>query len=146
VFAVPGNHDPLDARSIALCRKAFAATGGAWLLHQRIEHAGLVIHGTYGLRGLPRAETKPTLLLCHYPAVGDEVRARPYDLILSGHSHGGQCRIPGLPPLHLPQHVGRYVEGTYHSPAGLLYVSRGLGSSILPLRFCCRPELPVLLT
>jgi predicted MPP superfamily phosphohydrolase len=51
-----------------------------------------------------------------------------------------------LPPLHLPKHVGRYVEGFYQAPAGSLYVSRGLGSSLLPLRFFCRPEMPVIRT
>ena len=145
-FGVPGNHDPLDSASIGACRKAFAATGGAWMLGERFEFEGIVLHGSHLVGGLPFPETKPTLLLCHFPKVGDERRLRPYDLILCGHSHGGQCRIPGLPPLHLPDRVGRYVEGTYQAPAGLLYVSRGLGSSVIPLRFCCRPEMPVIRT
>jgi len=38
------------------------------------------------------------------------------------------------------------VEGLYQAPAGRIYVSRGLGSSLIPLRFCCRPELPVFQT
>ncbi len=146
VFGVPGNHDPLDAASIAACRKAFTATGGGWLLGERVDCGKFVLHGSQLVAGLPLRESKPTLLLCHYPAVGDEQRRRPYDLILCGHSHGGQCRIPGLPPLHLPKHVGRYVEGAYQAPAGSLYVSRGLGSSLLPLRFFCRPEMPVIQT
>lgn len=145
-FGVPGNHDPLDAASIAACRKAFAATGGMWMLGDRVEVDDIVLHGSHVVGGRPISESKPTLLLCHFPAVGDEQRLQPYDLILCGHSHGGQCRIPGLPPLHLPDHVGRYVEGTYQAPAGLLYVSRGLGSSVLPLRFFCRPEMPVIRT
>ncbi|HEY8960947.1 MAG TPA: metallophosphoesterase [Luteolibacter sp.] len=146
VFGVPGNHDPFDGASIAACRKAFAETGGGWLLSERVDCGKFVIHGSQLVTGLSARESKPTLLLCHYPAVGEERRLQPYDLILSGHSHGGQCRIPGLPPLHLPDHVGRYVEGIYQAPAGTLYVSRGLGSSVIPLRFFCRPEMPVIRT
>ena len=47
-----------------------------------------------------------------------------------------------MPPLHLPDHVGRYVEGLYQAPAGRIYVSRGLGSSLIPVfsRFLGRGE------
>lgn len=145
MFGVPGNHDPRDAKSTEDCRKAFSRNGGAWLREERIEHRGLAIHGTYGTHGLKRVETLPAILLCHYPAVGDCVPQKRYDLVLSGHSHGGQCRIPFIRPLYLPRSVGRYIEGFFpEAPIGPLYVSRGLGSSILPLRFLCRPELAVI--
>lgn len=145
LFGVPGNHDPRDDASTTLCRRAFARSGGAWLTEERLPYQGIVLHGTYETHGLPFRESRPTLLLCHFPVVGDDPRARRYDLVLAGHSHGGQCRLPFLPPLILPNKVGRYVEGFFpDAPVGPLYVSRGLGSSLIPLRFCCRPELAVM--
>ncbi len=69
--------------------------------------------------------------------------AGAYDLLLAGHTHGGQVRLPLLPPLFLPSGCGHYVEGWYEKPGARLYVSRGLGMSGLPFRFCCRPELAI---
>ncbi len=143
VYAVIGNHDPYDPESVEAYRSVGRATGGAWLLDEAVDLGSFAIHGTGGLYGLNSVEPKPRILLCHYPAVGDQAVAKPYDLILSGHSHGGQCRLPLLGPLFLPSGVNRYVAGLYHTPAGKLYVGRGLGTSVLPMRFNCRPELTV---
>ena len=64
-------------------------------------------------------------------------------LNLAGHTHGGQVRFgAGLVPF-VPPGSGRFVSGWYDTPAGRAYVSRGTGTSILPVRFTCRPELPV---
>jgi predicted MPP superfamily phosphohydrolase len=83
------------------------------------------------------------LLLSHVPAFAHEKLHPALDLILCGHTHGGQVRIPMLPPLYLPLYTGRFVAGHYavgphRTP---LYVNRGLGTSVLPLRFLCRPEI-----
>lgn len=68
-----------------------------------------------------------------------------FDLVLAGHTHGGQIRIPFLPPLWLPEGSDPYIEGWYSSKKGSrMYVSRGIGNSILELRFFCRPELPII--
>jgi uncharacterized protein len=69
-----------------------------------------------------------------------------FDLVLAGHTHGGQIRIPFLPPLWLPHGSGPYIEGWYdaHNSNSKMYVSRGIGNSILELRFFCRPELPII--
>lgn len=62
-------------------------------------------------------------------------------LILAGHTHGGQVRLPFMPPLWLPEGSGNYVSGWYDLSDAKLYVSRGIGTSILPIRFFSRPEI-----
>ena len=62
-------------------------------------------------------------------------------LVLAGHTHGGQIRIPLLGPLWLPPGSGKYVSGWYRSADSALYVSRGTGTSVLPIRFLARPEI-----
>lgn len=146
VYGVIGNHDPYDPVSILAYRSIGKATGGAWLLDEAVDLGSFAIHGTGGIHGLKPVERKPRILLCHYPAIGDQTVTKPYDLILSGHSHGGQCRLPLFGPPYLPSGVNRYIAGLYQTPAGTLYVGRGLGTSLLPVRFNCRPELTVIRT
>jgi predicted MPP superfamily phosphohydrolase len=62
--------------------------------------------------------------------------ARPA-LLLAGHTHGGQIRIPLLPPVK-PTGAGRFLEGWYHDTFAPLYVSRGVGTTGIPARFCVR--------
>jgi len=144
-FGVPGNHDPLDAESIADCRKAYETHGGAFLFGERVQLGGFVLHGSRNTQGLQYRESLPTILLCHFPVCGDAVLEKPYDLILAGHSHGGQVRLPLLGALILPPAVGRYDRGFYEAPAGKLYVNVGVGTLLLPMRFLCRPEITEIL-
>lgn len=81
--------------------------------------------------------------LFHSPAYFDAVAGR-WPLALAGHTHGGQARPPLVPPFWLPPGSGRYVAGWYTSGASRLYVSRGIGTSTLPIRFRCRPELALI--
>lgn len=83
------------------------------------------------------------IALFHGPAFFSGTAGR-YRLALAGHSHGGQVRVPFLPPLWLPAGVGRYVHGWFEARGSLLYVSRGIGTTLLPVRFACRPELPII--
>ncbi len=63
-------------------------------------------------------------------------------LSFSGHTHGGQVRLPFFSPFWLPEGSGKYVSGWYESDDGKkMYVSRGVGNSILPIRFFARPEI-----
>jgi Predicted phosphohydrolases len=62
--------------------------------------------------------------------------------VLSGHTHGGQIRIPLLPAF-TPVGSGRFVAGWYRDTFVPLYVSRGVGTTTLPARFRCPPELPI---
>jgi predicted MPP superfamily phosphohydrolase len=82
------------------------------------------------------------IALFHSPAYFDSVEQR-IDLGLAGHTHGGQLRIPFLPPLWLQEGSGTYVEGWYERGQGRMYVSRGIGNSILEMRLACRPEIAV---
>lgn len=92
------------------------------------------------LRG---AGTRGTLLLSHNPDLLLTMTARP-GLVLSGHTHGGQVRLPLLGALTVPADP-RFTMGWVRGPQGVTgYVSRGLGMSGVPLRNLCPPELTLL--
>lgn len=75
------------------------------------------------------------LLMSHHPFRCAAMAGRGYGIILCGHTHGGQCRLPLIGPLTLPGATDRnYVRGPYAVADSLLYVSSGLGNSHLPLR------------
>jgi uncharacterized protein len=80
--------------------------------------------------------------LFHSPEFFETV-APHVNLALAGHTHGGQVRLPGLAPLWLPPGSGPFVAGWYERGRSRLYVSRGIGSSVVPVRFLCRPELVI---
>ncbi len=88
--------------------------------------------------------SKPgTLLLSHNPDIFPEAVQRRVSLVLSGHSHGGQIRVPGLPGL-VRQSRFRFDEGCFRAGDSQLVVSRGLGATGLPLRIACPPEAVLL--
>lgn len=97
-------------------------------------------------KAIPQFPDGPVVLLAHAPDYADHVAHNPYgrlvDLMLSGHSHGGQVRLPFVGPLVLPPLGRKYIQGHFHIGANLqLYVNRGLGSVGLPFRLNCRPEI-----
>ena len=73
------------------------------------------------------------------------MKGRAVDLVLAGHSHGGQIAIPGLTRriVHL-FNGSRYVDGFYMVNGNRVYVNRGLGATGLPVRFRAAPELTIL--
>ena len=82
------------------------------------------------------------LLLCHFPAIVDRVPPGSFDLVLAGHLHAGQICLPaarGRVTLAHPR--ARFVSGVYRTPAGVLHVSPGTGTTFVPLRFFARPEV-----
>jgi len=84
------------------------------------------------------------ILLSHSPDQLPWARRRKFDLMLAGHNHGGQIRLPYLGALISPSHFGwRYAGGLYHEPPTVLHVSRGIGG-IHPIRLNCPPELALL--
>jgi uncharacterized protein len=92
-----------------------------------------------------RPDQEPVILLVHEPDYADRALGRKIDLVLSGHTHGGQIRIPFLPPLLLPGMGTKYVHGLFGLPDGMqLYVNRGIGAVNLPFRFRCPPEITVI--
>jgi uncharacterized protein len=80
------------------------------------------------------------MALVHCPCGFDDIAGR-CAIAFAGHTHGGQIRLPGLPPVWLPSGSGRYVAGWYERGGSRLYVSRGIGAKTLPMRIFCPPEL-----
>ncbi len=91
------------------------------------------------LRGVPSSACK--VLLVHEPDFADRASQHPIDLQLSGHTHGGQIRLPGIGPLLLPVLGRKYPMGLYRVGNTWVYTNRGLGVNRPPLRFNCRPEI-----
>lgn len=85
------------------------------------------------------------ILLSHRPELFDLYADANIDLILSGHAHGGQVRLPFLGGLVAPNQglLPHYTTGPYTKGESTLLVSRGLGNSIIPLRIFNRPELVI---
>jgi uncharacterized protein len=85
-----------------------------------------------------------TILLAHEPDYADHTARFPVDLQLSGHSHGGQVRVPFAPPLYLPELARKYIYGLYKIGSLTLYTNPGLGTVGVPVRFNCPPEITLL--
>lgn len=85
----------------------------------------------------------PRIVLSHDPDVfAFWPEAHRLDLMLAGHTHGGQAFLPIIGPPYIPSQFGfRYLRGSYREGARQLYVSRGVGSSGVPFRWGCPPEL-----
>lgn len=83
------------------------------------------------------------IALFHSPIFFKETK-KYFDLSLAGHSHGGQIRLPLYGALWTPEGTGQYVQGLFEENGSKLYVNRGIGTSILPIRFNCRPELTII--
>ncbi len=94
----------------------------------------------------PAAATgkEPVIVLAHEPDILPQVARYNADLMLSGHTHGGQVRLPFLPAFKLPPYGKHYVEGLFRHGPTQLYVNRGIGTVGVPFRFDCPPEITVL--
>lgn len=91
--------------------------------------------------------SKYHVIMTHSPQHRDIIQKQlnkniPIDFILSGHTHGGQVKLFGMAPFR-PEGSGRYVEGWYKESVPHLYVSRGIGTSGLPVRFGSRAEVSI---
>lgn len=87
------------------------------------------------------------LVLSHCPQYSDVISEKlskdiEVDFILSGHTHGGQITMFGLAPL-LPTGSGRYLKGWYNDRTPKMYVSKGIGTTMLPVRFGARAEVAI---
>jgi predicted MPP superfamily phosphohydrolase len=137
-----GNHDYGFAWRMSdvaeeVCAIARAA-GVTMLRNQALTAAGLQF------LGLDDLCDPSTLVLCHNPDAADRpVWAGYQGWILAGHTHGGQCKPPFLPPPLLPVFNKRYTAGEIElSGNRRVYISRGIGH-LLRVRFNVRPEIPV---
>jgi predicted MPP superfamily phosphohydrolase len=154
IYAVLGNHDHwTDA---ALITDLFRAEGIRMLVNEgmRFEHLGEafwlagVDDTMVGLEDLPLAlagarEDEMKLLLAHNPIILRRAARAGVDLVLSGHTHGGQVTLrsergaSGKPRRRL-------LRGLGHQGETQIYVTRGLGTVVLPIRYGCPPEISLL--
>jgi uncharacterized protein len=155
LWAVMGNHDdgtdPEHVTRALQAENIRVLANQSQPIHQdgaRFWLAGVndVMSGTADLsktmRGIPAGEA--VILLAHEPDFADEAADFPIDLQLSGHSHGGQIRLPFLPPLYLPELAKKYIWGTYYIGPLTLHTSAGLGTIGIPIRLNCPPEITLL--
>jgi predicted MPP superfamily phosphohydrolase len=162
-FAVLGNHDGGDWASRHMGNSNHRTVdriledAGVELLHNRsvqaeVRGAKLNLVGVGDLwsdeidAGRAFADVKPgraTVLLAHNPDTKDELRRNQWDLMLSGHTHGGQVIIGFDGSRYAPVEDKRYVAGLKPWGTRQIYVTRGVGN-IAGVRFRCRPEASVL--
>jgi hypothetical protein len=137
---VAGSRADYEAQGIqALSDEARELQPGLWVAGLDDMHFGA--DPDAAARGIPADAF--VIALIHSPAFFDAVAGR-WPLALAGHTHGGQVRLPFWGPLWLPHGSGGYEAGWYENGDSRLYVSRGLGTSILPVRLLCRPELALI--
>lgn len=154
VYAVPGNHDHFWGRDIGLWISFLREHGVGVLINEgrRLQWNGgsLWLGGVDDLtEGEPdlrralagRSDGETTLLLSHHPDFFFESAAAEVDLQLSGHTHGGQIRILGHAPIHHSRFG--YERGSFTEAGSRLYVGRGVGVTLLPLRIDARAEVPM---
>lgn len=158
VFAVMGNHDGW-AGNRTVIRRQFEQAGISFLINQHsqlsLKGESLAVAGTdfvwlgnpdpaRTLKGIPTGT--PVLALVHEPDYFDTMVAHHKALLqLSGHTHGGQCRVPFLG--YAPRRVNfgrKYLYGEYAQGESKLFVTRGVGTVGLRVRFAGSPELAVL--
>jgi uncharacterized protein len=154
VFACLGNHDycdpvfisrSLESRGIAVLRNfaVFVGRGNARLWVAGIED---VLSGSANLSQALQAvpEGAPSILLAHEPDFADETRKYSVSLQLSGHSHGGQVRIPLVDSMYLPPLARKYIAGVYRLDNLYLYTNCGIGTLYTPVRFNSSPEVSLI--
>lgn len=154
-YAIFGNH---DYKNTELLTRLLQSAGFVVLRNQsyliqqgsaRIAVAGLedmlksAPDPEAALKGIP--DDTFTVLLMHEPDYADTAESYPFHLQLSGHSHGGQIRLPFVGAAYTPYGSQKYINGLYYTAnkAMPVYVNRGFGETYMPFRLLCRPELTV---
>ncbi len=155
VLSVLGNHDhwadtdrsrhwlartgqDLSHRVRAITRDGkrlwFAGAGDLWEDHQPLDEL---------LGDIPESDCR--IVLAHNPDTADTEHTSPVDLMISGHTHGGQVDIPFVGTPVLPVKNKSYSHGLKTSPSGFpVFISRGIGWAVYPIRFNCYPEIAIL--
>ncbi len=158
VYAILGNHDHYDgiqphvSATLRAARIPELTNRGHWI---EADGARLWLCGVgdywRDVQDLPAALDGTTtsdavILLSHNPDYVEEIRDPRVGMVLAGHTHGGQVNIPIIGPPVIPSIYGRkYAQGLVQGPVAPVFVSRGIGTIIPPMRLFCRPEI-VLIT
>ena len=156
VFACMGNHDyftdgealarALERGGISVLRNrgVTVARGEARLYVAGVDDTWTARHDVAGAMA-DRPAGVPAVLLAHDPNLFPSAAANRADLVLSGHTHGGQFAVPGFARRwNLARVVTAFTSGLYHADGATLYVNRGLGTTGPPIRVGARPEIAVL--
>ncbi len=152
MLAILGNHDYWAGGDEV--KAAMSAKGVRFIINSsttiRRGSAELPVFGVDEVyRGEPDIEAAfarvnrsgPRIGVTHHPDLIDQLADRRIDLIVCGHTHGGQIRFPFFGAIVVPsRHEGRYASGFHRVGAALMYVSRGIGA-VPPIRILCRPEI-----
>jgi hypothetical protein len=156
IFAVLGNHDfqvdseeitrALRAQRIRVLRNSHCAlrsrSGNLWVVGVD-DLWWQAADWRAALRAVPARE--PKVLLCHNPLGVRVAAAHGIDLMLSGHTHGGQVRLPMVGSVYGRSKLGkRFVEGWNRLAGTQVYVSRGIGKVLVPIRVGCPAEITLL--
>ena len=157
VFAVLGNHDvgelgrdkivtaALEGVGIVVLRNssALVETGRGQLWLAGVDEALMARADPVAtFASIPTNAAK--LALWHEPDFARHTARQGAFMQLSGHSHGGQVRLPGFGPLFLPKGAERYVIGMNHSEGMPVYTTRGVGVFQPPIRINCPPEVTLI--
>lgn len=153
-YAVLGNHDQRLA-DVARLRQTLVDSGiedlGGRCVVRAVREVPVMLAGNEEpwFQPAPRMDVAATttpfsILLSHSPDQLPWARHHGFQLMLAGHTHGGQIRLPGVGAIICPSRYGVwYASGVFDRPPTLMHVSRGL-SGVHPLRFNCPPELTLL--
>lgn len=153
VYAVLGNKDPqyLTLKTIGQSNITYIGNKGTWIVLNgaRIRLGGV---GDYNngaqLQNATTSVVTPhdfVILLTHNPDYFPKVNKSKVDLVLSGHTHGGQVTFFGLwAPVTHSDYGNKYRTGVITEKNSTLIVSNGIGTTILPLRFFARPQIIVI--
>jgi predicted MPP superfamily phosphohydrolase len=155
-FAVLGNHDIAISRDPQARASDLRELGPVRLLRDegelvQVRGRSIWIAGTHPrliVRRRPKTDPNALsrdadfrILLCHFPRVLDQLEPGRFDLVLAGHMHDGQITVPYPGGRLLLAHpTARYASGVYRTPAAVMHVSPGLGTTFVPFRFAARPE------
>ncbi|MGW8257003.1 MAG: metallophosphoesterase, partial [Thermoguttaceae bacterium] len=157
VYAILGNHDKWVGGGLlrdALKKSGIVDLGARWTTID-IRGESVIIAGNELPWFKPAADLKTCpprpdtgkqlrIVLSHCPDQVDWARENDVDLLLTGHTHGGQIRIPIIGPIFSPAASGvKYDSGLFHAPPTIMYVTRGV-SAKHPLRWNCPAEVALL--
>jgi len=161
-YAVLGNHDVRVGRekvTEALTANGIVVLDNSYLPIERAGSRFWLSGVDDPVEGVPNPDlaipqsirniaSEPIVLLCHAPDWADNLLHHPagkfVSLMLAGHTHGGQIRLPLIGPFFLPDMGRKYVKGWFRIDNLLFHVNRGLGTVGVPFRLDCPPEITVI--